>query len=409
MEESQNLEIKVKFTAPLPTEWHEWGNVHLAERAEEKALGWTPGTLAVLEEAFKLNLHRRLGWNVPKGRKAYMEAARFYKRGVYAGEALGVEASCDIEFHERYEPVYSDYVTISDSALNLNSGIKIGQIESQKNLAGAVGLASELKRAKGVILIGGGALCDLGGFVATVLGIPFVYVPTTLLAMIDACIGGKTGINFGAKNQIGAFSFPEKVIICSQWLATLSRPQFLSGASEALKHGFIAKDESFCRKLVQQIQYQEMNLTTLKELVEVKAAIVRRDPLEFGERAILNFGHTFGHAFETLLGISHGSAIATGMRIALHLSHRHLGLPKPSLQTMLELLGRSGCEQDRERIFSVIGTQWQEVARLLQSDKKNDGRDGINFSLLKDFGRYESPFTYALADVKADDLYYWLR
>ncbi|MFN0064987.1 MAG: 3-dehydroquinate synthase [Chlamydiales bacterium] len=172
-----------------------------------------------------------------------------------------------------------------------------------------------------IVALGGGVVTDLAGFVASTFcrGVPYISIPTTLMGMVDAAIGGKVGVNtpFG-KNLVGAFYPPQEVVIDIDLLTTLSEKEMQNGWAEVLKYGFIA-DPSLL---------EETNLSTvIEKCIAIKLEIVSQDPFEKGRRKILNFGHTIGHALEKTQNfqISHGEAIATGMRIAADISH-HMGL-----------------------------------------------------------------------------------
>ncbi len=186
-----------------------------------------------------------------------------------------------------------------------------------------------------LIALGGGVIGDLGGFAAAcwMRGIDFVQMPTTLLAMVDSSVGGKTGVNLAAgKNLVGAFHQPRAVVIDTSTLATLPEREFLAGLAEVIKYGAIG-DPVFFNWLDAHV---EALLTRESDALEAaiaascrhKAGVVARDERELGERALLNFGHTFGHAIEVEAGygeILHGEAVAIGMRLAASLSSR-LGL-----------------------------------------------------------------------------------
>jgi 3-dehydroquinate synthase len=199
-----------------------------------------------------------------------------------------------------------------------------------------------------LVAIGGGALIDLAGFVSATYcrGIPYVSVPTTLLAMTDAAIGGKTGVNVEeAKNWIGAFHHPQKVFIDLSLLKTLPDKEFLYGLSETIKHGLIANSElfSFLETHVEDILNRRSSV--LEEMVmrscSIKKAIVEKDPYEKeGYRRILNFGHTIGHAIETLSGYQcpHGQAVLMGMRIEAEIAKQMNYLPHTALTRIDALL-----------------------------------------------------------------------
>lgn len=230
--------------------------------------------------------------------------------------------------------------------------------------------------------LGGGMVTDVGGFAVSCYqrGIRFVNVPTTLLAMVDAAFGGKTGVDFGGcKNQVGTFAQPIEVLVHPVFLSTLSERQLLSGLSEMVKYGFIADKHLLT---VTPNNYEQYILRAVK----IKMDIVERDFKEQGERKVLNFGHTLGHALESVslaksLPITHGEAVAMGMWCALWLSVRLCGLEssvldayQPTLKTLLSEAEWAFGEGDVEEVVGMLG-----------HDKKN--RDGqAMFVLLESIG-----------------------
>ena len=236
-----------------------------------------------------------------------------------------------------------------------------------------------------LICIGGGALTDMGGFAAATYkrGMSYINVPTTLLAMIDAASGGKTGINYrGIKNSIGAFAAPRATILCPEWLSTLSPQQFLSGFAEMLKTGLI--DGQALWNGLLQYDLDKMDTASLSPLIAdcmaVKQRIVAQDPQENGIRKVLNFGHTFGHALERTMQVPHGYAVLYGMIAELYLSVTRLGCPREPLQQltrlMLQYYGKPQCKcSDRDQLLA-----------LMQQDKKNEQAAQINCTLLQAVG-----------------------
>ena len=232
------------------------------------------------------------------------------------------------------------------------------------------------------INLGGGVITDIGGFAASTYkrGIKFINIPTTLLGMIDAAIGGKTGIDFGGgKNQIGTFAEAEDVLVDPVFLTTLPRRELLSGLSEMLKYGFIADANLL-----------EVNLENYQDYIlrcgEIKRDIVAKDPTEKGLRKILNFGHTLGHAIEshclaTAHPLLHGEAVALGMVSALWLSVKQCGLDKKVLQDYEKqlplLLSDSELNLTNADVDSILG--------YLAMDKKNKG-EHPQFVLLEAVG-----------------------
>ena len=234
-----------------------------------------------------------------------------------------------------------------------------------------------------LINLGGGVITDLGGFAASTYkrGTRFINVPTTLLAMVDAAIGGKTGIDFGgAKNQIGTFSQAEEVLIDPVFLKTLPEREILSGMAEMLKYGFIA-DPNLLQ--VNEENYRDFILRA----GEIKRDIVAKDPTEKGLRKVLNFGHTIGHAIEshcstTDFPLLHGEAVALGMRAALWLSVQQCGLDEKTLQNFEKQLPMLLSETK----VSLTEGDVDPIIFYLVHDKKNLG-DKPQFVLLKAVGQ----------------------
>ena len=254
--------------------------------------------------------------------------------------------------------------------------------------------AHEMTRKDLMIAVGGGVLTDLAGFAAATYkrGIDYINIPTTLLSMVDASSGGKTGFNYrGLKNSIGAFYPPIETLICTKWLKTLPAQEFLSGFAEMLKTSLIDRD-SWLWHVLLQYDLDTMPLDALAPLIEqcvaVKERIVKSDPRETGFRKVLNFGHTFGHALEQLSIINyqlstipHGYAVVYGMIAELYLSVTQLGCPKELLQQLTQIMlhyyGRPQCKcSDREALIS-----------LMQHDKKNERAAEINCTLIRSIGQ----------------------
>ena len=233
-----------------------------------------------------------------------------------------------------------------------------------------------------LVNLGGGTITDLGGFAASTYkrGIKFINVPTTLLAMVDAAIGGKTGVDFGgAKNPIGTFANAKEVIIDPVFLETLPRRELLSGLAEMLKYGFIADANLL-----------NINLENYHQFIvrcgEIKREIVAQDPYESGLRKILNFGHTIGHAIEshcltTVHPLLHGEAVALGMAAALWLSVKQCGLDEKVLQDYDKQLPMLLSEAET----NLIEADKDSILAYLALDKKNEG-EKPQFVLLKEVG-----------------------
>lgn len=240
-----------------------------------------------------------------------------------------------------------------------------------------------------MINLGGGMVTDLGGFAASTFkrGIDFINIPTTLLAMVDASVGGKTGINFGGlKNEIGVFSDSKFVIINTQFLDTLDHDNICSGYAEMLKHGLISDNKHWAElvgfNLAQPdlAQLQRM----VAESIKVKERIVTEDPHEHGIRKALNLGHTVGHALESFAmkhgrPVLHGYAVAYGMVCELYLSARKTGFPSDKMhQTVRFILDHYGR-------LPYTCDDYPELLELMRHDKKNTSGI-INFTLLGGIG-----------------------
>jgi len=212
-------------------------------------------------------------------------------------------------------------------------------------------LAAKIERTTPIIALGGGVVGDMTGFVAATIlrGVPFVQVPTTLLAMVDASVGGKTGVDHAiGKNLIGAFHQPISVLVDPETLKTLPERELRSGLAECIKHEVIRDADGF-GKLEESIgQMLNLSMPHLTQLiahnVAIKAKVVMADPFERGERAHLNFGHTFGHAIESVskFSYSHGESIALGMVAASRAALKLGMLDEASVHRIIQLIAAAG-------------------------------------------------------------------
>lgn len=240
-----------------------------------------------------------------------------------------------------------------------------------------------------LINLGGGALCDAGGFAASTFkrGIDFVHVPSTLLSMVDASVGGKTGINVGSvKNTVGTFTMPTAVFIRRQLLDSLSKRQLLSGYAEMIKHGLISDVNHLDNVLSQFSEGNIPSIELIQESIEIKSSIVGRDPLEKGERKLLNFGHTIGHGIESFLNekdenaVLHGEAIAAGMLAEMYISGEMCNYPEGEIIRFKEWLKplTKHIRLNEEMIPGILSK--------IANDKKNEG-DEIGITLLQVNGK----------------------
>ena len=253
-----------------------------------------------------------------------------------------------------------------------------------------------------MINLGGGMVTDLGGFAASTFkrGINFINIPTTLLAMVDASVGGKTGINFGGlKNEVGVFNDSKFVILDTEFLKTLDAKNICSGYAEMLKHGLIST-EAMWEELVS-FDLANPDLKQLQRMVgdsvKVKERIVEQDPHEKSIRKALNLGHTFGHAFESWAlkrkPILHGYAVAFGLIPELYLSVAKTGFPTEKMRQTVTFI------KENYGTLNITCDDYDELIELMQHDKKN--QNGIiNFTMLGAIGDIRINQTATTEEIK---------
>lgn len=251
--------------------------------------------------------------------------------------------------------------------------------EATKSLSTAEKLLTHMQqlpmdRTSTLACLGGGTLNDLTGFCASIYqrGISLAFIPTTLLSMIDAAIGGKNGVNFlGKKNAIGTIYHPKWLIINPLWLRSLPWNEYKQGLAEAIKYGVIKKPSllDFLEKNVQPLQNQDPNALTplIRQCIEIKQAIVKESEISPEVRDVLNFGHTFGHAIEaaTNFQIPHGDAVAMGMIKALEISELKCGVDRNERLRVKTLLEAFDLPTEVPKIDKELLIHW------MQQDKKN--------------------------------------
>lgn len=275
--------------------------------------------------------------------------------------------------------------------------IEIEAGEENKNLDTCTGVWHALTdlgadRKSLLINLGGGVITDLGGFVASTFkrGIAFINIPTTLLSMVDASVGGKTGVDLGVlKNQIGLFSDPEMVLIDTTYLETVSEREIKSGLAEIIKYG-LTYDVSIWNRINDFDNLTLENISTLiHRSIEIKNEVVTKDPREGGLRKVLNFGHTLGHAVESYFlesdkkeKLTHGEAIAIGMITEAYISEKLLNFPKEEVQKIKEesiaIYGKAAIKPE----------DYDSIMELLIHDKKNVGGQ-VNFVLLTSYENFK--------------------
>lgn len=248
-----------------------------------------------------------------------------------------------------------------------------------------------LDRKALIINLGGGVITDLGGFVASTYlrGLAYINIPTTLLSMVDASIGGKTGIDLDLlKNQIGLIVNPKAVIIDTHYLKTLPQEEFNSGVAEIIKHGLIHSESYWNKVSKSKIVLDETLKEVIYQSILIKKEVVEKDPTEQNLRKTLNFGHTLGHAIESYSHLNkgfkhllHGEAIGIGLILACHISNEVMGFPKDTLDKLVQVYSRYFVK------ISFTKTDIDEILNLLKFDKKNT-HGKVNFVLLNDIGSY---------------------
>lgn len=252
---------------------------------------------------------------------------------------------------------------------------------------------SEANRNSLLINLGGGVVTDMGSFAAATFkrGISFINVPTTLLCAVDACVGGKTGINFnGLKNEIGMFRDADLAIVSTLYFNTLTSQELLSGYAEMLKHALVCSTELTKKILAYDVTNNNPDtlLKLLEESVGVKQKYVKADHEDRGARRALNFGHTIGHAMESLAlerksPLPHGYAVAFGMVGALVLSRMKFDFPSDILNSYVGYVRRY------YGAFEISCDDYKKLIGYMHHDKKNDRPDMVNFTLLKAPGEVE--------------------
>ena len=273
--------------------------------------------------------------------------------------------------------------------------VKIKEGEENKNTKNLYSAWTKISKLGGdrnslLINLGGGLVSDLGGFVASTYnrGIDFINVPTTLLSIVDASIGGKVGINIGRlKNQVGVFNYPKLILIDTSFLETLPKREINSGFAEMLKHGLIFEKNYY--KTLSELKNIDSKLSTelIYNSIKIKNEVVNRDPKEKNFRKILNFGHTLGHAIESHFLVKkktkpllHGEAISIGMILESYISYKILKLPYQQCKNIKQTINNNfkKVKINKEDLKSIV--------RLIKFDKKNRG-EKVLFVLLYEIGK----------------------
>lgn len=322
-------------------------------------------------------------------------------------KVIYTENPSDDQFLADFQKAYSSIFILTDTntqkyclpllperITSIAENITITAGEENKNLESCTLIWQKLTKKAAdrnslLINLGGGMITDIGGFAASSFkrGISYLNIPTTLLGMTDAAIGGKTGINFQHyKNQLGLFSAPEQIIISPKFLKSLPFRELISGFAEVIKYALIA-DKNLWEELQDFDSASGKNWQSIIEkCVAIKQKITAEDPFEKGLRKILNFGHTIGHALESysieknpLTSLLHGEAIALGMTAETYLSHKKNNLSLPDLTFITNYI------RNIFPPFTISGNEFENLISLMRNDKKNKQNE-IRFALMKNIG-----------------------
>lgn len=380
----------------------------------EEALDWPQKTLAFLRDAFEKGLGRANGWRIQQAEfpEAARLAASVFRRGVDVGESLkessGAYSINRVSYAELKKKSVAKVVDHNVAAkwpeLVNSSDLIVETSEIKKDLSTLAKINRWLKTNNDAafVSLGGGVLGDVAAFAASLVGREIIFAPTTLLSAVDACVGGKTGVNFApyGKNQLGHFYFPSSVIICDDLFGSLTDREFNSGRAECFKHGLLCGNQN----LVELSLHKDRNAVCARlfDFVEIKAGVVAQDAAETGIRASLNLGHTIGHAIEAMCHqrrpedyLLHGEAVFLGMLAALHLSQLKAGFRDKVRNKLFQQVSDAGVLPKNistylDALYSSDEMFEVELLRLIKQDKKASAH--VNFVLLSDVGKvYAEP------------------
>ena len=259
--------------------------------------------------------------------------------------------------------------------------------KQQKTVDGIIEQLLQWQADKQTVIVGagGGVVTDMAGYVASIYkrGVKLVQVPTSVLAMVDAAIGGKNGVDVGVyKNQVGTIYQPEYVLFDYSFLRSLPEEEWINGFAEIIKHACIRDREQFdflaAKTIADFIKDERLVADLIEKNVSIKIAIVLKDELETGDRKLLNFGHTIGHAIEATYGLSHGHAISIGMVLAGHISKAINGFSESEQQQLVAIL-------QQYQLPVAFSFDKEKIWHILINDKKREN-DSMSFILLNTIG-----------------------
>jgi 3-dehydroquinate synthase len=330
----------------------------------------------------------------------YLSQGALAQTGQYLAE-LDYRGRCAVISNETVAPLYAETLGrglreagFEPSQIEVPDGEQFKTLDTVNSLYPQL-LEAKFDRRSPIIALGGGVVGDTVGFVAAsyLRGVPFVQIPTTLLAMVDASVGGKTGVDLPqGKNLVGAFKQPEMVVIDPDVLTTLPDMEFRAGLAEVVKHGIIGAPELFAT-----LEKGTYDLTwMLAEAISVKVQVVQEDPFERGRRAVLNLGHTFAHAYERLANFEmrHGEAVAMGLACAGRLATRLGHCSGDTTERIIGLLDQLNLPVDPPDYPEA------EVWIAMATDKKRQGNT-LRFILPRAIGDVDIFDNVTEADVKA--------
>ena len=372
----------------------------------ESCLGFSQGTLAVLRRALSLGLPRGRVWDLKgvENKAPFVTAASYYKRGVSTScpetKPLKDSFKASVEYcsaKELREKIQQDSFVVCDSNVPLN-GVESDFVfenpsEQNKSLktVGSLLRAFRENPRPSIVAFGGGVTLDVAAFAASLLQKPITLVPTTFLSMVDASLGGKTGVNFWpyGKNLVGSIYFAEKMLVCPEFIDSLDSRQIRSGGAEALKHALIKGDFRLLTELA--LALASLDLNRLKEyilqLTQIKKEIVTEDPYEESYRMVLNLGHTLAHGIEALSAqnkneqIIHGEAVALGLVFITILSRELKKISEEEHKAILKQLSASHCVIDEKAFKKYTGhtpqhkQTWLALQSYLVQDKKQSRQE----------------------------------
>ena len=306
----------------------------------------------------------------------YFDASLDYISSIFPIEKIFILT--DENIFKKNKSLFFNYKTIV-----IKAGESYKNIQTVENIIKIL-IQNNAQRNSILIGVGGGVITDITGFVASTFlrGIKFGFVPTSLLAMVDASIGGKNGVDIDVyKNMVGVINQPNFILYDLRFLHSLPKKEWINGFAEIIKHSCIKNKSMFHFLQEKNVPYFQQNIIELSKLiqqnVQIKTKIVQIDEFEQGDRKLLNFGHTFGHAIENTYNLSHGNAVSIGMVIAANISH-NLNAFKNS-PDLISLLKKYGLK-------TTIDFNIDDIIQIIQKDKKMLD-DNIQFILLKSIGK----------------------